>query len=360
MSEKKTSENKIHVLMIGPDRSVHGGISAVVNNYYEAGLDNRVDLKYIGTMKEGSKAYKLLVAIKAYREFCHELKWADVVHVNVASDNSFRRKALFIKKAKQAGKKLVIHQHGGDFRTFFYEQNNAGGRKKIVDTLCMADKLIVLSEGWKEFFSEVISKEHKKPVINVLNNTISIPKEAEVSTKLYGEHKLLFLGRICKDKGISELIEAVDTLSKEFPGIHLYLGGIYEDEGYRSLIDKHTDTMTYLGWIDGETKREYLKKCDILVLPSYYEGFPVSVIEGMAYGCAVAATRVGAVPEIIEDGTDGILIEPKDSVSLTEGLRELLSDEWNLERIGRGAALRASQDYNITNTINELIRIYED
>ena len=66
MSEKKTSNNKIKVLMIGPDRSVHGGISAVVNNYYEAGLDNRVDLKYIGTMKEGSKAYKLLVAIKAY------------------------------------------------------------------------------------------------------------------------------------------------------------------------------------------------------------------------------------------------------------------------------------------------------
>lgn len=357
MSEKKTSDNKIKVLMIGPDRSVHGGISAVVNNYYEAGLDNRVDLKYIGTMKEGSKVYKLLVAIKAYREFCHELKWADVVHVNVASDNSFRRKTLFINKAAKAGKKIIIHQHGGDFKTFYYEQNNDNGRKNIADILGKADKLIVLSEGWKEFFGEILGQDNR---ITVLNNAILIPAEEDVLTKVYGESKILFLGRICKDKGISELIETFDTLSKEFPGIHLYFGGIYEDEEYRNLIDKHSDTMTYLGWINGETKREYLKKCDILVLPSYYEGFPVSVVEGMAYGCAVVATRVGAIPEIIEDGVDGILIEPRDKISLAEGLRELLTDQWNLEKIGREARLKASKNYNITDTINELIKIYED
>lgn len=63
------NQKKLKVLMIGPDRSVHGGISGVVNNYYEAGLDRKIDLCYIGTMVEGSKFRKLGQAAKA---FCPE------------------------------------------------------------------------------------------------------------------------------------------------------------------------------------------------------------------------------------------------------------------------------------------------
>lgn len=55
--------------MVGPDRSVHGGISGVVNNYYEVGLDQRIDLCYIGTMVEGSKIRKLVQAVKAFFSF---------------------------------------------------------------------------------------------------------------------------------------------------------------------------------------------------------------------------------------------------------------------------------------------------
>ena len=77
--------DKIKVLMVGPDRSVHGGISAIVNSYYEAGLNHEVDLNYIGTMREGSKLKKLFVAIGAYLEFVSRVKDCDVVHVNVAS-----------------------------------------------------------------------------------------------------------------------------------------------------------------------------------------------------------------------------------------------------------------------------------
>lgn len=65
---------KIKVLMIGPDRSVHGGISGVVNNYYEAGLDQKIDLCYIGTMVEGTKLHKLLKAAGAYFKFLAVIK----------------------------------------------------------------------------------------------------------------------------------------------------------------------------------------------------------------------------------------------------------------------------------------------
>ena len=112
----------LKVLMIGPDRSVHGGISGVVNNYYKAGLDKKVDLQYIGTMVEGSKLRKLMQAALAYVRFLSALPGAAIVHVNVASDASYVRKSLFIRTAHLFSKKIVIHQHGGDFQTFYEKE----------------------------------------------------------------------------------------------------------------------------------------------------------------------------------------------------------------------------------------------
>ena len=74
--------------MVGPDRSVHGGISAVVNNYYDAGLDQKIGLCYIGTMIEGSKLRKLIRAVEAFALFCVKVPGYQIVHVNMASDSS--------------------------------------------------------------------------------------------------------------------------------------------------------------------------------------------------------------------------------------------------------------------------------
>ena len=131
------------VLMLGPDRSVHGGISGVVNNYYEAGLDRKIELRYIGTMVEGSKAGKLCQAVKAYWQFLFALPGYDVVHVNVASDSSYYRKAMFIKTAHFFGKKIVIHQHGGDFEKFYYQDLSDKGRRGVQKVFGMADAFVV-------------------------------------------------------------------------------------------------------------------------------------------------------------------------------------------------------------------------
>ena len=74
------------VVMLGADRSVKGGVSAVVNNLYEAGLDQRIDLTYIGTMVDGSTAAKLLKGVQALLKFVTVLPKADIVHLNMAAD----------------------------------------------------------------------------------------------------------------------------------------------------------------------------------------------------------------------------------------------------------------------------------
>ncbi|MBP3476250.1 MAG: glycosyltransferase family 4 protein [Lachnospiraceae bacterium] len=342
----------IRVLMIGPDRSVHGGISGVVNNYYEAGLDHRITLHYIGTMVEGGKLRKLFKAAGAYVKFLTKLPFYEIVHVNMASDNSYRRKAVFIRTAHFFHKKIVIHQHGGDFETFYYKEQSAKGREKIQKILKMGDAFLVLAPLWKEFFGRMIGEEG----ITVLPDSIAIP---EAFSKEYDNHNVLFLGRLCKEKGIGELLSCVPKLVDKVPDFHLYLGGIWEDKELREIAQSDKEHITWLGWVSGEDKKSWLAKCRMLVLPSYFEGQSVSLLEAMAYYCGIVASDTGGIPQMIRQEETGLLVPPKDAEALAEGLLKLLQDDELCWRLGDGARNKVEKEFGIEENMRKLIGIYE-
>lgn len=342
---------ELRVLMAGPDRSVHGGISGVVNNYYEAGLDKKIELCYIGTMVEGSKIRKLLKAAGAFVQFLLKLPKYEIVHVNVASDASYYRKSFFVRGAHLFHKKLVIHQHGGDFESFYHRQLNDKGRKNVKRVLSMGDAFLVLAPAWKEFFGTIIDKDK----ITVLPDAIEIPALVE---KEYGQHKILFLGRLCEGKGIRELLAVLPALKKKYPSLKLYLGGIWEDKALEKLAKQQEDTITFLGWVSGEEKKKYLKECDIFVLPSYFEGQSVSLLEAMAYSCAIVASKTGGIPQMIIEGETGLFAEPKDEVSLYEGLDRLLSDAQLCKRLGTKARQKVEKEFSIEKNMEKLLHIY--
>lgn len=342
----------INVLMIGPARCVHGGISGVVNNYYEAGLDKKVNLRYIGTMVEGGKVRKLIKAGLAYVQFLSALPGCDLVHVNMASDNSYRRKSIFIKTAAKFGKKIVIHQHGGDFETFYRKEQDEKGREKIRRVLKMGDAFLVLAPVWKEFFGEMIDRDR----ITVLPDSIAIPEAYE---KSYGSHDVLFLGRLCREKGIGELLSCVPALVEEFPDFHLYLGGIWEDEELRRLSEQDREHVTWLGWLSGEEKKKWLRRCPVLTLPSWFEGQSVSLLEAMANYCGIVAADTGGIPQMILQEKTGLLVPAKDVLALQEGIARLLREEDLCKRLGKAAREKAEAEFGIEENMRTLLGIYE-
>lgn len=356
MMERKRQQvkkqEKIKVLMIGPDRSVHGGISAVVNNYYEAGLDQKICLYYIGTMVEGSKLKKLMKAALALVLFCMKVPGYRIVHVNMASDSSYYRKSFFIRIAKLLGKKIVIHQHGGDFENFYYKEQDERGRKRIAHVLAMGDAFLVLAPVWKEFFGQIVAEDK----ITVLPDAIRI---LQLADKEYGQHKILFLGRLCREKGIGELLQVMPELKKKYQEIELYLGGIWEDQSLKEDAEKLKDCVTHLGWVTGEEKRKYLQMCDIFVLPSYFEGQSVSLLEAMAFSCAIVASETGGIPQMIVKGRTGILVRPKDADSLKGGLEQALADRDLCRRLGTQARNKVSEEFSIEKNMEKLIQIYK-
>lgn len=339
--------------MIGPARSVHGGISGVVNNYYEAGLDQKIKLYYIGTMVEGSRLRKLCRAVWALLLFTCRLPFYQIVHVNVASDASFLRKSFFIRLSKFFRKKIVIHQHGGDFETFYQEEQTKRGKAYIRNVLNMADVFLVLSPAWQEFFQKLIDPSK----IRLFPNAVP---QADPFEKQYGQQKILFLGRLCKEKGIGELFEVLPKLHQEFPKMKMFLGGIWENEELRIRAEEMKDYVISIGWVTGEKKEKYLQDCDIFVLPTYFEGQPVSVLEAMIYQCGIVASCVGGIPSMIKDGDTGILIRPRNTENLEESLRDLLTDSELCRRLGKHAGEKAKKEFSMDQSVERLIGIYEE
>lgn len=344
------------VLMIGAGRDVRGGVSSVVNSYYDAGLDKLCELTYLPTMEDGSKLKKLLVAVVARIRFERLIRENDILHVHMSSDNSFYRKAVFIRKAHKDGKKIIIHMHGSTFDLFYKERCSDAQKQQVREIFAMADQVIALSEDWKEFLAEYICDEQK---IVVIYNAVKIP---EAYQKDYANRKMLFLGILGQRKGAYDLIEVLPEIFQKVPDAHIYLGGDGEREQAELLCREKgiSDHVTFLGWVRGAEKEKFLKECSVYVLPTYHEGMPMSILEAMSYGMAVVSTYVGGIPHIITDGEDGLLCEAGDKAALKDKLLKLLGDENLRAVLGQNAYNMTAQKFDVRENVKRVYEMYEE
>lgn len=344
------------VLMIGAGREVRGGVSSVVNGYYEAGLDKICELTYLPTMQDGSKLKKLVVAALARVKFEFLIKGQDILHVHMSADNSFYRKAVFIRRAYKEKKKIIIHMHGSTFDLFYQERCNEQQKQEVRKIFAMADKIIALSEEWKEFLSKFICEAGK---IEVIYNAVKMPKPYQ---KDYTNQNILFLGILGQRKGTYDLIEVLPEIFEKYPMAHVYFGGDGEREQAQKLCNQKgiEKQVTFLGWVKGAEKEKLLKECSMYVLPTYHEGMPMSILEAMSYGMAVVSTYAGGIPHLIQNGENGLLCEAGDEDALQQNLLILLKDAKLREQIGKQAVGKINTDFNITRSVQRLIAVYQE
>lgn len=125
------------------------------------------------------------------------------------------------------------------------------------------------------------------------------------------------------------------------------------------LESKIEDSVHFYGWVEKEEKAKLYQNCSLFVLPSYNEGMPMSILESMSYGQAVISTCVGGIPTVIQEGVNGLLIEPGDTIALKNTICEMLRDDEKKSHIGKRAFQTVETDYNIHKNINALVELYE-
>lgn len=342
------------VLMVGPARSVKGGMTTVVDNYYQYGLNEKVILKYIESCCDRNVLFKLIKEIFGIIKFIFCVNKFDIVHIHVASRRSTFRKIIYIRISKFYGKKVILHIHGGGFKEFFDNEISNRKQEYIKKWFNKADKIIVLSEEWKLYFSNIVNDKK----IIVMYNGVNIPENFE---KNFNKN-ILFMGRICKEKGIFDLLYVIYKLKSKYPDIMLNICGAGCEREVDEFINKYQlkENVTRYGWINGDNLDEQLINNSIFVLPSYFEAMPMSILEAMAYKNIVIATYVGGIPQIIKNNVNGFLVQPGDVQNMEKIIKKIIGSDFYKKNIPIEARKTIIEKFNIKKNIKKLVKIYNE
>ena len=325
-------------------------MTSVVDNYFDAGIEKKVDITYIETVNDKNAFSKILKMISGFLKFITCINRCDIVHIHMASRMSTFRKGIYVRIAKKKNKKVILHIHGAEYKIFYEKECTKKQQKYVINTLNLADKIIVLSEEWKEYFEKIIDKDK----IIIIYNSILIPKDFK---KDLDTQKILFLGRFGERKGIYDLLDVVEKLITDYPKLKLYAGGDGEIEKVQKIVKEKdiNDNFEYLGW----EKEKYLKEVSFYVLPSYNEGMPMSLIEGMAYKNVSISTNVGGIPKVINNMNNGIIINPGDKDELYNNMKKLLDNDKLRKKLSNNARITVEEKFNINNNLDKLLNVYK-
>ena len=168
-----------------------------------------------------------------------------------------------------------------------------------------------------------------------------------------------FSGRLVERKGVGVLLEAWGKLAKDHQDVPLVIvgGGPLEkklkDQSQELGIEENAKFFGFVNNIG-----DYLAATDIFVFPSFQEGFPNSVLEAMACGLPVIATRIGGVVDVIKNEENGLLVEPGNVEQLADALKRLISDTEHASALGKNALRTVRENYDINVIANKYIYLY--
>jgi len=175
--------------------------------------------------------------------------------------------------------------------------------------------------------------------------------------------KFLFIGRLLRDKGIFELIEAIRLVKKEFSSASLLLLGKSDDSNPAAVsgikIKEWSETGLIKYFEETQDVRPFIKECDCVVLPSYREGLPRTLLEALSMEKPIIATAVPGCREIIKDGINGFSIPAKNPFALAEAMKKMImSTEEKRKEMGRAGRQQVVKDFNEKEVIESYQQIF--
>lgn len=257
----------------------------------------------------------------------------------VGAENAFKYLLPFISKAAALNKSEVHYFHVGNVLIDMIEKNPK--RLKLLrdlkmnypETKGMADKL----NGFGLHNQKVI---HNFRVLKKLDTEVEKQSKRKI--------RLVYLGRILKEKGIDLILEAYEMLKEEFEK------GKIELDFYGQIVDESLDFknqikgkigIRYIGHLEPEYIHKTLAVYNALLFPTYFheEGFPGTILDAYLAGIPVIASEWMYNPELVESNVDGLLFEPKNVKALADSLHQLLGNAPFLAKLKQGAKLKGER-----------------
>lgn len=302
---------------------------------------------------------RLLRAAGRFVQFIRrfELRRPDAVLLFVAVGASIVEKGAMAWYARLRGVPVIMFPRGGSIVDDC--RDSAFTRAWVRWSFRGARKIVCQSESWQKFAIDMLGFVRTNVI--VIRNWTATRELLDVGAERVGRNnssvRLLFLGWLERDKGVFELIEACRQLIPRRQFTLDIAGEGKASSDARALVARHdlSRVIRFRGWLRGLELRQAMSDADVLVLPSWAEGLPNAMVEGMAAGLAVVVTGVGAIPELITDRFSGMLVEPRNADSLARALEEVIVDGGLRERLAREAYRIAMRDFEVEAAVDRLI-----
>lgn len=340
--EKQTIDELIYmvkrILVIGAvphkdNLKTYGGTTTLMQNFIDFCHERNYPIFHIDTFHF---ANKYVNAFYFAVSFLWGLLTCRVVMYNASVNGAF---SLFYYTAPLAyamKRKVVFRKYGGNFLQQMAECP-ASKRLRMLRLLNRASALF--------YETKVMVNESRKLFVHPerIHWFPNCRKPTSIAVRGLGYRKrFVFISHIREEKGVDIILDAADRLPEDFT-VHLY-GSIYDKKYTDDYFAGHG--AEYCGPLSTEEVLPTLAGYDVLLLPTYCrtEGYPGIIIEALSLGMPVISTSIGGIPEMVNDGENGFLIEPKDAKSLARAMLDF--NEQNYKIMSQAAKSSFDRQFN--------------
>lgn len=339
-----------------------GGIDRL-NDAIVAGINSRPEMQFVCdrlvTRGKGNLLGAQAVFAAALGKFIGSaaLGRVDLLHIHLSVRGSSLRKAILARTARTLKVPYVVHLHGTDYREF-WDAAPAPLKAEICRMFALSEGVIVLGTYWATVVREIEPASSSK--ITVLPNATAPPNPEFVKSETNAPVRITFLGQLGSRKGSPDLIDALARLSTDVDWMATIAGDGAIAEARTQVKSLGIGDKVFVpGWLSTKERTALLEQTDILVLPSYAENLPMVLLEAFAHGIATVVTPVGAIPEVVTSGHNGILVQPGDVEALSQAIQLLVKDPALRRRLGAAAREDHENKFEISQYLKRLSNVWQ-
>ncbi len=367
---------KLRMLIVGafPRRHIreHGGVLTSCRVLLASSLPERVELVLVDSSSPSVPPPPLLRRLTRALFRVSVTCWhfirsrPDVALLFASPGPSFVEKSLMAALARMLGIRTLMFPRGAQL----IKDYHSSALKAVLfrAMFSIPDRILCQGKIYHEFFTGEIGMDSAR--CPILANWTATEELLHIgASRRYASNgdtlTLLFLGWIEREKGVFELLECLRVLTSKpgLPRLKVLMAGDGSGmEPVRRFVRENglEHSVELPGWIDGPQKADAFRNADVFVLPSYVEGMPNALIEAMAAGLPVIATDVGAVSDMVDDGSNGIVIQSRDANALIRAVESLICTPSLRMALGRAAWRTARHKFSAEAAVDRLIAVSEE
>lgn len=355
----------VTVMLLGPSLNAISGVSTHLNQLFHSSLAEEFNLLHFQVGSEGRKE-SMISKLVRFQLSPIQFLWRvilqkpQIVHFNTSMEpKSYWRDVVYLFIARIMRKKVVYQVHGGTLPQIFFKGNRfLTSLLKLV--LHSTDVVVLLAQEELLAYRNFIPDQH----LEVIPNAIEVGTDPQWKRKPAAQIKplqLVYVGRLAKDKGIFEIIQALRIVCNQGKNVELVVAGSGPEE---MRLHNHVEDLglsnfvRFVGTVFGEEKKRIWEQADLFIFPTYHEGLPYTLLESMAARTPPVVCPVGAIPDVIEDGVHGVFVSLQNPEALAVAIERLDNDRALICLMGEAGRQRVEDYYTVARLAGDFRRVY--